>query len=72
VQLAHLECTHDMCDQPYERCETDHIQPWAQGGPTDQANGRLRCPRHHDGRRRSPPPRNTDDDPDENSDLNTD
>jgi hypothetical protein len=62
VQLAHLECTHDTCDQPYERCETDHIQPWAQGGPTNQANGRLRCPRHHDGRRRSPPPRNTDDD----------
>jgi hypothetical protein len=60
VQLAHLECTDDMCDEPYEHCETDHIQPWAQGGPTDQANGRLRCPRHHDGRRA--PPRAFEDD----------
>jgi len=61
VQLAHLECTHETCDQPYEHCETDHIQPWAHGGPTDHANGRLRCPRHHHGRRRGPSPREHDD-----------
>jgi hypothetical protein len=67
VQLAHLECTDDLCDQPYEHCETDHIQPWAHGGPTDQANGRLRCPRHHQGRRRGPPPREADDDADEHA-----
>jgi hypothetical protein len=64
VQLAHLECTDDTCDQPYEHCEADHIQPWAQGGPTNQANGRLRCPKHHDGRRRAPP-REQDDEDDE-------
>jgi len=69
VQLAHLECTHDMCDEPYENCETDHIQPWASGGPTDQANGRLRCPRHHDGRRRAPPPHDRDE---HDEDLDTD
>jgi hypothetical protein len=56
VQLQDLECTEETCDEPYERCEVDHVDPWARGGPTDRSNGRLRCPRHHDGRRRPPSP----------------
>jgi hypothetical protein len=55
VEISDLECTHESCDVRYERCDVDHVQPWALGGPTDRANGRVRCPRHNPGRRRSPP-----------------
>ncbi len=56
VELSDLECTEETCDVRYERCEVDHIERWEHGGPTDRANGRLRCPRHHEGRRRRPSP----------------
>ena len=56
VEVSDLECTHESCDVRYERCDVDHVLPWAAGGPTDRANGRLRCPRHNVGRRRAPPP----------------
>lgn len=56
VELSDLECTEATCDVRFERCEVDHIERWEHGGRTDRANGRLRCPRHHDGRRRRPPP----------------
>ena len=56
VQLSELECGEETCDVRYERCEVDHVQRWEHGGRTDRANGRLRCPQHHDGRRRRPPP----------------
>lgn len=56
VQLSELECSEESCDVRFERCEVDHIERWEHGGPTDRANGRLRCPRHHEGRRRRPPP----------------
>jgi hypothetical protein len=56
VEVRDLECTKPSCDEPYHRCEVDHIQPYALDGPTIQDNGRLRCPRHHDGRRRERPP----------------
>jgi hypothetical protein len=47
VQLRDLTCTHPSCDVPFERCEVDHVIPWAEGGPTTQDNGRCRCPYHH-------------------------
>lgn len=53
VEIRDLECTFPTCHQPYEHCEIDHIQPWAQGGPTTQANGRLACPHHNRSRPRS-------------------
>jgi hypothetical protein len=55
VEVRDLECDHESCDVPYERCEVDHIERWEHGGSTVQSNGRLRCPRHHEGRRRAPP-----------------
>ena len=54
VEVRDLECTEATCDVPYGRCEVDHVERWEHGGPTIQDNGRLRCPRHHEGRRRSP------------------
>jgi hypothetical protein len=60
VELRDQECTEDACDQRADRCDVDHYPtPWAEGGETNQNNGRLRCPTHHPGRRRprgpSPP-----------------
>lgn len=53
VEVRDRFCTHPSCDVSYERCEVDHIERWEHDGPTTQANGRLRCPRHHPGRRRT-------------------
>jgi hypothetical protein len=64
VEVRDLECTHDTCDTPYEHCEIDHIRPWSQNGPTNQANGRVHCPHHNRSRPRSqlPDPDDGDDD----------
>jgi LmbE family N-acetylglucosaminyl deacetylase len=35
------------CDRPVAWCDAHHVTPWAQGGPTDQANLLLLCRRHH-------------------------
>jgi hypothetical protein len=56
--------THPYCDAPAWRCDIDHIEPSAVGGPTNTDNGRPRCPFHNRGRNprpshRAPP----DDDP---------
>ena len=53
IEVRDLRCTHPTCDEPYERCEVDHVQPWAVGGPTTQGNGRCACPRHNRRRPRS-------------------
>ena len=39
------------CDVPAERCEIDHVRPWAEGGLTTQANGRPACAFHNRHRR---------------------
>ena len=59
VEVRDRGCYHPYCDQPAEGCQVDHIQPWSQGGPTTQANGRLACGFHNRRRhrRRGPPPR---------------
>ncbi len=56
VEVRDRECTHDYCDEPAERCDVDHTHPHAAGGFTEQTNGRLRCPHHHEGRRTTRPP----------------
>jgi hypothetical protein len=63
IEIRDLECTHPTCGQPYEDCEIDHIQPWSQGGPTTQTNGRVHCPHHNRSRPRSQLP-DPDSDPD--------
>ena len=40
-------CTTLGCGLPPAVCHAHHDQPWSQGGPTNPANGRLLCPRHH-------------------------
>ena len=52
VELRDQECYHPYCDAAAEDCQVDHIQPWASGGLTVQANGRPACPFHNRGRHR--------------------
>jgi hypothetical protein len=40
-------CVAEGCDWPPWLCHAHHWQRWADGGPTDLANGGLLCPRHH-------------------------
>ncbi|MHB1547555.1 MAG: HNH endonuclease signature motif containing protein, partial [Acidimicrobiales bacterium] len=49
-------CTHPTCEVSAERCQVDHIVPWAAGGPTTQENGRLLCGYHNRLRNQRPPP----------------
>jgi hypothetical protein len=55
VQLRDRECFHPYCEEPAEDCEIDHVQPWAAGGPTTEANGRVACRFHNQERHRAPP-----------------
>ena len=54
VLVRHRECTHVTCDVPAERCEIDHVIPYAEGGLTVQDNGEPKCRFHH--RRTKPSP----------------
>jgi hypothetical protein len=56
VQVRDKECFHPSCDEPAEHCEIDHVQPWAAGGPTTEANGRVACGFHNRQRYPRPPP----------------
>ncbi len=64
IELRDRICTHPHCYEPAENCQGDHIEPYAQGGPTTQENGRLLCGFHNrlrnqrqqnDQRQRPPP-----------------
>ncbi len=50
-------CVDPSCDVPMDRCEVDHVIPFALGGATTQENGEARC-RFHNRRKgdRPPPP----------------
>jgi hypothetical protein len=71
IQVRDRECTHDYCDRPATECETDHIEPYAQGGETTETNGRSHCRYHNQLRnqRPDPPPNNTDPPPDDTDDT---
>jgi 5-methylcytosine-specific restriction endonuclease McrA len=56
IELRDRECTHPYCDLPADRCQVDHILPYASGGPTNQENGRLLCGYHNRLRNQRPPP----------------
>ncbi len=48
IEARDMHCQHpSACDVPADRCDVDHIVPYAQGGPTAQHNGRLQCPTHN-------------------------
>ncbi len=54
VQVRDRECFHELCDEPAEGCEIDHIEPWSAGGDTIAANGRAACGHHNRQRHRRP------------------
>jgi hypothetical protein len=56
VELRDRECAHPFCDAPVERCQVDHVIPYAAGGETTQENGRLLCGYHNRLRHKRPPP----------------
>jgi hypothetical protein len=56
VQLRDRTCFHPYCEEPAEECEIDHVQPWAAGGATTEANGRVACGFHNRQRHRALPP----------------
>jgi len=49
-------CSHEFCEEPVPRCQGDHIITFADGGPTDQGNGRLLCGFHNRLRNGREPP----------------
>jgi len=57
VEVRDRECFHELCEEPAEHCQIDHVQPWAQGGPTVVDNGRVACGAHNRARQpwRGPP-----------------
>ncbi len=52
VEVRDRTCFHPFCDEAAERCEIDHVQPWAAGGLTTEANGRVACGFHNRERHR--------------------
>ena len=55
IELRDRQCTHPYCDGS-RPCQVDHIIPYAEGGPTNQENGRLLCSFHNRLRNQRPPP----------------
>ncbi len=47
IELRDRICTHPYCYEPAESCQADHIETYAEGGPTTQENGRLLCGFHN-------------------------
>jgi Domain of unknown function (DUF222) len=52
VEVRDLECFHEFCDVPADQCQIDHVQPYADGGPTIDTNGRAACGFHNRRRHR--------------------
>ena len=46
AQLLAVTCSKNGCDIPAEFCDVDHLDPWNNGGPTDQANAGPLCGTH--------------------------
>ncbi|MEO6473413.1 MAG: DUF222 domain-containing protein [Aeromicrobium sp.] len=49
IALAHRDrgCCWAGCDRTPSWCESHHLTPWSQNGPTDLSNGALFCFYHH-------------------------
>ncbi len=56
VELRDRTCFHPYCDVAAEHCEIDHVEPWSEGGPTTEDNGRVACGFHNRERQRARPP----------------
>ena len=74
IQARDRHCQHPSgCDEPIDRCDTDHTTPWAIGGETSQDNGRLLCRYHNriQPQHTRPPPPSSPDQPDEHGFVRT-
>ena len=47
VRARDQTCTFPNCHRQATSCELDHVQPWSQGGETNEGNLIAACPRHH-------------------------
>jgi len=47
LALRDRECTTEGCTIPAAWCESHHQDPWAKGGKTNLADGKLLCSFHH-------------------------
>ena len=56
IELRDRQCTHPYCDRLAEKCQSDHVIEWNQGGLTTQENGRLLCGFHNRLRNGREPP----------------
>ena len=56
LEITHPRCEDPTCFVPAKDCQGDHIEPWAHGGPTVMANGRMACGHHNRDRNQRPPP----------------
>ena len=56
VELRDRQCQHPFCDRDAERCQGDHVVPFAEDGRTTQDNGQLLCGFHNRLKQRRPPP----------------
>ena len=45
--LVDVHCVFPHCTQPAKRCDTDHVEPYADGGTTSSNNTAPLCRRHH-------------------------
>ncbi|MDP9388188.1 MAG: HNH endonuclease, partial [Actinomycetota bacterium] len=54
IEVRDRECFHELCDLPAERCQIDHVEPYAAGGATVADNGRPACGFHNRSRHRPP------------------
>lgn len=47
AKLLIIRCEHPGCGLPADFCDVDHATEWANGGPTNQTNSRIRCGGHN-------------------------
>jgi hypothetical protein len=48
IEVRDRHCQHPSgCDEPADRCDVDHIEPYSASGVTSQENGRLECWPHN-------------------------
>lgn len=52
AKLLIRHCEHPGCTLPVECCDVDHAEEWANGGHTNQTNGRIRCGSHNNDKTR--------------------
>ena len=50
TELKHTTCAFPHCAMPADRCDLDHNQPFAKGGPTSVNNLAPLCRKHHLGK----------------------